>query len=251
MNEVDASAIGTIHRAGRILRALSQAPRGLTLSALAGLTDLPKSTVHRLVKALQDEQLVAAVSDRAGFRLGAEFLRNAASINGWLVSRARPELLRLSEQVGESVDLAFLIGDEMTFVDQVVVKHRLQAVSTIGAGLPLYCTASGKALLQSLPDPEILRLFGNARTPLTRSTIVDSAVLLEQVRTARIQGLAFDREEQSVGVSGIAILVPGPFGLAAAIGIPVPTARFIGNEGTLGRALLETRRRIIQLSSES
>jgi DNA-binding IclR family transcriptional regulator len=49
--------VQSIARAGRVLRALEQAPDGLPLVELAAAVTLPKSTVHRLVGALADEGL--------------------------------------------------------------------------------------------------------------------------------------------------------------------------------------------------
>jgi DNA-binding IclR family transcriptional regulator len=245
---VEQSTKGTIQRAARILRALAGAPQGLTLSAISALTDLPRSTTHRLIKALEEEELTAPAGEHSGFRLGAGFLRSAASINGWLASHVRPELLRLSSEVGETVDLAFLVGGKMIFVDQVVVPHRLQVVSLVGSGLPLHCTASGKALLKSLEDREVLALLGPSLARYTKNTLSDSTSLLREIRSAR-DGVAIDRDEHTEGVSGIAVALNGPFGIAAAVGMPIPTARFIGREANLTRALLLTRQRLVDILS--
>jgi len=241
--------VGTLRRAASILRALESDPWGMSLSQLADATALPRSTVHRLVCSMQAEQLVAAASDAGGYRLGPAFVRVAASLNRWISAWMRPELVRLSAALGETVDLAFLVGRQMIFTDQVVVAHRLQAVSAVGSDLPLHCTASGKALLQALPDEEVLRLVERPLKRYTAHTVVDERALLEELARGRAARVAIDREEHHIGVCGAAISFPGPFGGLAAVGAPVPTSRFIGREAELARALLQSHSRLTQLIS--
>ena len=63
-------------RVGGVLRALAQAPDGLSLSELALAVDMPKSTVHRLVAALETEEFVTPA--RAGkVHLGRGIARRA------------------------------------------------------------------------------------------------------------------------------------------------------------------------------
>ncbi len=235
---------GTIQRAASVLRALEAGPWGMSLSEVSSATGLPRSTVHRLIKTLQAEQLVSSASGTQGYRLGAAFVRVAASVNNWLGAWMRPELIRLSQTVGETVDLSFLVGRQMTFVDQVVVPHRLQAVSAVGMQLPLHCTASGKSLLAALKDPEVLKTIERPLPKHTANTLTDENKLLAVLAEARRAHVAFDNEEHHVGVSGIATCLSGPFGGLASIGIPVPTARFIGRERELSRALLQSSARL-------
>jgi DNA-binding IclR family transcriptional regulator len=247
--DADATAVGTLRRSASLLRALETVPWGMSLSQLAEATALPRSTVHRLLVSMQAEQLVAPASEAGGYRLGPAFVRVAASVNRWIVAWMRPELVRLSAALGETVDLAFLVGRQMIFTDQVVVAHRLQAVSAVGSDLPLHCTASGKALLHALPDEEVLRLVDRPLQRYTPNTLVDDAALLAHLAEGRRTRVALDREEHHLGVCGAAIAFPGPFGGLAAVGTPVPTSRFVGREAELTRALLQSHGRLTQLIS--
>lgn len=248
--EATTEQTGTIQRAASVLRALEAGPWGMSLSQVAVSTGLPRSTVHRLIKTLQAEQLVSSASGSQGYRLGAAFVRVAASVNNWLGAWMRPELIRLSHEVGETVDLSFLVGRQMTFVDQVVVPHRLQAVSAVGMQLPLHCTASGKSLLAALKDTEVLKTIERPLQRHTANTITDEDRLLSVLAEARKSHVAFDIEEHHLGVSGIATCLAGPFGGLASIGIPVPTARFVGRERELARALLQSSARLHKLINQ-
>ena len=73
-----------IARAAAILRRLATAPQGRSLAELAAEVGLPRSTVHRLIKALESEGLVAPVSASGGFRLGPGLLQIASANREWL-----------------------------------------------------------------------------------------------------------------------------------------------------------------------
>ena len=62
--------IQVIARCAAILRTLSKHPKGLSLAAIAEQVDLPRSTVQRIVNALQDEYFVELMGPGGGFRLG-------------------------------------------------------------------------------------------------------------------------------------------------------------------------------------
>src|SRR5690606_18148540 len=62
--------IQVIARAAAITRALSRSPQGLSLAAIAKEVNLPRSTVQRIVNALQDEYIVELIGSEGGFRLG-------------------------------------------------------------------------------------------------------------------------------------------------------------------------------------
>jgi DNA-binding IclR family transcriptional regulator len=233
-----------ITRAAAVLRRLALAPRGRSLAELAHEVDLPRSTVHRLVKALEREGFVTPVSASAGFRLGPGLLQLANTSRDWLVARLHRELLALSERLGETVDLAVLSGDRALFIDQVMRAQRLQTVSAVGVSFPLHSTANGKALLASLDEHDARRLLPARLPRLTRHTVTDLDDLFRQLDGVRATGVAWDREENDIGICAVGTAIDTPVGVLVAISVPVPASRFADREGALARALLASRRRI-------
>lgn len=228
--------VQAIARAAAILRALEQAPRGLSLGRLAAAVELPKSTVHRLVGALADEDLLA--HDRDGnIRLGTALVRLGAAGREALPDRLRPLLLDLRQALEETVDLSVLDGPSARFVDQVSAPHRLRATSAVGERFPLHCTANGKALLAAMPEAEVDTVLPGQLQRLTPNTIVVRAELLAEVGRIRRDGVAFDREEHTEGIcaAGVAVLDAGR--PVAAISVPVPAQRFQGREDELAAQL--------------
>src|SRR5262245_44686355 len=154
--------VQVIARAAAILRALEDAAPGLSLGQIAQRVNLARSTVQRIVGALEAERLVIAASPTGLVRLAPTILRLAASVRTDFVSLARPFIVKLSNELRETVDLATVKRDQLVFIDQVIGSHRLRTVSAVGETFPLYCTANGKAYLAELDDAEIEQLIGRA-----------------------------------------------------------------------------------------
>jgi DNA-binding IclR family transcriptional regulator len=233
--------IQAIARAGSVLRALEAAPGGLGLGELSAAVSLPKSTVHRLTAALADEDLVASAPG-GRIVLGAGLSRLAAAGAAALPARLRPALEALSHRTGETADLAVLAGDTVRFVDQVPGPQRLRAVSAVGEEFPLYCTANGKALLAALGPDRARELVPGRLRRLTPHTITSRRALAAELEGAASAGVAFDREEHSVGISAVGAAVRSPGGPVAALSVPVPTARFTGFEERLASAVSDAAR---------
>ncbi len=233
----DRNGVQVIARAAEILRAL-EGSNGMSLGEVAGRVDLPKSTVQRIINALDSENFVVAASPGGRLRLGPALVRIAHSIRFPIAETARPYLQELSEKTGETVDLAVLDGEKAVFVDQIPGSHRLSAVSAIGVSFPLHCTANGKAMLAAMDAHAFSRLKKRMRlTSFTENSIQSWEKLEQEFLRIRKTGLAYDREEHSMGITAIGTAIIGLEGEIAAITIPTPTVRFAEKESELVKAL--------------
>jgi DNA-binding IclR family transcriptional regulator len=186
------------------------------------------------------EQFVVPHSPNGGIRLGPGLIPLAASIHIELCREVRPYLEKLSREVSETVDLAILNMDKVVFIDQVAVPQRLQAVSAIGAAFPLHCTANGKAILATLPLEQVEHLLPQELPPLTAHTITSRAQLVDELTHIRVEGVAYDREEHTIGICAVGAVIRDAASSFAAVTIPLPSARFAGNEQKLAKTLLST-----------
>jgi DNA-binding IclR family transcriptional regulator len=210
----------------------------MSLGQLAGRVGLPKSTVQRIIAALDFENFVVSVFPDKRLRLGPGLVRISHSIRFPIAETARPYLRELSEKTGETVDLAVLDGDKAVFLEQIPGTHRLRAVSAIGVSFPLHCTANGKAMLAALDDASLGRMRKRMRlSAFTENSIRSWEKLEGELLRIREAGIAYDREEHSVGISAIGTAIIGFEGEIAAITIPTPTVRFANNEPELAKAL--------------
>ncbi|MDQ3164427.1 MAG: helix-turn-helix domain-containing protein, partial [Actinomycetota bacterium] len=96
-----------IDRAAQLLVQVVEAEQPPTVGELAGSSGLPKSTVSRLLRALERNGLVQREGPRGGLRPGP-VLVNLARRDGEadLIELAGPELRRLADRTGETVNLA-------------------------------------------------------------------------------------------------------------------------------------------------
>jgi len=239
--------IQVIARAAALLRALERRPEGLSLGELAKAVSLPRSTVQRIVDALDNEGFVLAASPSSGVRLGPALLALAAATRFHIAEAARETLEALAKECGETVDLSLIDQDKVVFIDQVAGTHRLTAISAVGLSFPLHSSANGKAVLAAMADDEIARLRKRVRlTAVTPNTITSWDRLDGEIEQIRREGVAYDREENSPGISAVSVAIRSPSGELAAISIPAPTQRFETTQVELTRALLKHTARLQQ-----
>ena len=237
----DRNQVQVIARAAQILRALEGEDAGLSLGQIAQRVNLARSTVQRIVASLASEELVIAASPNGRVRLGPAILRLASSVRGDFVAMARPFITRLSHELGETVDLAAVRKDRLVFIDQVIGSHRLRTVSAVGETFPLYCTANGKAYLSRLDGSAIERLIGRTYEARTPKTLTRLEALLADIKPARKTGVAYDREEHTLGICAAGVTLDDPLGNVFAISVPVPTQRFRHQQALIAERLLATR----------
>jgi DNA-binding IclR family transcriptional regulator len=176
-----------------------------------------------------------------GVRLGPTVLALARSMRPDFVAFARPYIERLSNELRETVDLSVVRGDHLLFLDQVIAPHRLRTVSGVGEKFPLHCTANGKAYLAQLDDKAVERLLGRQLVRLTPHTLASLSSLAEDLRRTRKQGIAYDREEHTVGISAAGVCLRDLADHFVALSVPVPTHRFNRLEPRITELLLTTK----------
>ncbi len=239
----DKSQVQVIARAATILRALEEENAGLSLGQIAQRVKLARSTVQRIVAALETESLVIAATPNGRVRLGPAILRLAASVRSDFIASARPFLERLSAELQETVDLSVVKKDHLVFIDQVIAPQRLRTVSAVGETFPLYCTANGKAYLSQLSESAVEKLIGRTYEPRTPNTLAQIEALMPELGRVRANdGIAFDREEHTLGICAAGVALRDPLGNSVAISVPVPSQRFADQQKHIAERLLATKR---------
>jgi len=232
--------VQVIARAAQVLRELAGEPHGLSLLELGRRVGLPRSTAHRIVRALTEEGMVAT-TPAGKLRVGPALIGMAVASRRELRHEAGPYLDRLAHELRETVNLAVLDGGEVLFIDQYAPRRYLSIASEIGARFPVYCTAAGKVLLAALPDEEVGRRLPKRLAPLTPATTTDRSRLLEELAEVCERGVAYDREEHAPGVSAVATAVTDAVGTVAAVSVVMPSVRFAGSEERITEELLRAR----------
>lgn len=242
-NDSDGYGIQVVSRAASILRVLASNPQGLSLGAIANATSLPRSTVQRIVGALEGEEFVESVGPRGGTRLGPALGQLARAAHGDIVSVARPHLETLSKTVCETVALASASGQRAIVVDRVVYERELCIFIPIGVTATPYTTAFGKALLSQMSDDAVRKLLGTNIVPATAKSVKNMSQLLRDLLTIRKSGFAYDREEHIEGVCSIATSIDtflGPY----SVSIAAPVSRFSANIESFKKAITKCKQAI-------
>lgn len=200
--EAPRAAVPAVQRAARLLDALAEAPAPLGLAALAARLGLPKSTVHGLCATLVHAGLVTRF-ENGSFHLGLHIVDLAHAF----LARTdlTVEFVRLWESLAilpeETIVLSVLDGADVVYVGCRNGSRPLGLNFRIGLRLPANCTASGKAMLSTLPNERVRALIGAAglRT-LTKKGSGGVAGLQRQLVQARKLGYAVDDGETAEGM---------------------------------------------------
>jgi IclR family acetate operon transcriptional repressor len=205
----------SVGRAFEVLEVLARAGGALSLSEIAAETGKPAPSVHRLVQTLVHLGSLSRESSRR-YALAPALIRLGEGAARQFGTWGRPVLADLVEEVGESANMAILEGSQALYVAHVPGRHGMRMFTEVGRRVPLHATGVGKALLAQLPSEEAMRLVQLGGTkPATELTITDVGLLLEDLEVGRARGYAVDDGEQEIGVSCVAVPVPGAPALAA------------------------------------
>lgn len=221
--------VTSVVRAMRVLEASADQPDGVALSALAAKLGSGKGTLSKIVATLVREGFVRQDPLTGRFHLGWRLLALAfghAERVG-LPALCQPILQAIADETDELVQLAVGEGDQVFFVAKAEGPgQRMRMVPLVGVAPPVHATASGKAWLAHLPEPEalaVIRRHGLSR--VTARTVTSRVKLLAELRAARAEGFAIVDEELVEGGRAVAapILVAGrPVGAVVVSG---PTFR--------------------------
>ena len=240
--------VTSVGKALALLTAFDRAtPIGV--SELARKTELSKATAFRLLAILEQFRFVERVGKR--YRLGTKMFELGNQV-AYCVPRslrevAHPYLEELHVLSGETAQLAVLEGFDVLYLDKVYGHNQARSPSHVGRRVPAHCAALGKVLLAASPLDVIDRLLGEPLESLTPYTIVQPSAFLAELDRIRADGVAFDREEASLGLVCVAAPVRNRRGVVvAAVSISGASgrydpARFVG---ALRRAAEEIGQRL-------
>ena len=217
----------------RLLKILEEvARRGASVrpSDLVEVLGLPKPTVHRLLQTAEAEGYLQRDLDGRAYGIGAR-LRGLAvdTLAAKHLRLARYAILKaVSEEIGETCNLATADRDGMTYLERVETTWPLRIQLPVGTKVPFHCTASGKLYLSTLPQ-KLLAGFLTAG-PLDRKTaktLTDAEALHRELERTAQRGFATDDEEFMEGMSAVAVPVPDQKGrLLATLSVHAPIQRF-------------------------
>lgn len=247
----DAGGAATVEKAVDLLFALAHAGEPLGVSELGRRLDVPKSSLHRLARALVGRGLLER-DERGRYRPGFALVALGLGVleADPVVAAARPVLEGEARALGETVFLTAARAGRIVVLDKAEGTGFLRAAPQVGAEVPVHATAVGKLYLafaaEQVASPGALERF-TARTP------ADALRLASEVERARRVGWASNREEWIAGLSVVAAPVRRGERMWAALAVATATARMdeLGGEQVAARVVEAAERVAARLSGQA
>lgn len=201
----------------------------LTLVEISRLVSGVPSTTLRIVNTLEDMGFLEPLPNKAAYRAGLSSLRIGHSfiVGSRLRSLAAPSLARLLDVSGESVILSVLDNQSVYVIDHLHTGEPLSLPLPIGARLPAYSTAAGKAMLAFGTKAAMKTAFNDdsadATVPRTTTSLEE---VMAELAVVKREGYAIQGENIS-GTRSISAPVLGADGQAiAAVSIIVGAGHY-------------------------
>ena len=204
---------------------------GVTVSEAADELDYAKSTIHRHLATLEKRGYV--VNDD-GYYVGLQFLELGEDARnrrrGYRLAREKVE--ELADETDERAQFLVEEHGEAVYIHRALGERAVRTDPGIGKRIPLYATASGKAILAALPEDERSRIIEQTSfKEITDETITDPDTLRSELDHIRERGYAINKEENLDGLRAIGIPVKNPKGgVIGGLSVSGPSHRFTGEQ---------------------
>ncbi len=210
-----------------VLRLLSEHPAGLSALQIERNTEMPRTTVFRILKTLQAEGLICKRANH--FMAGPGLLEIGLNALNQLDIRSLSVavLQELTHESGLTSHLAVPSGRQSLILEVCDCSGPVRVASRAGSAVDLHCSSTGKVFLAFLYMDAVKEFYQDQ--PLTRrtnGTITDLDRLQTTCEQIRKQGYAVDDEEYHEGIRCIAAPVRNSDRrVIAAIGITAPASQ--------------------------
>jgi DNA-binding IclR family transcriptional regulator len=216
-----------IERGLTVLELISQGP--LTVRDLVERTELPRSTVTRLVGALERFRFIARADDGA-YRLGTGALMLASQWHQQFgIERAAgPHLDEIVHRLHETGHVTIREGRHSVCVAFSDSPQSIRLSMSVGNRVPLHVGAHAKTLLAHAPAAAVESVLAQQLVQFTPRSIVDPDALRHELEQIRLRGYAESYGEIDAGAYALAAPIRTVGGtVVAAIGVSGPTDRML------------------------
>lgn len=196
-----------ISKSIQLLDLLGNVSRPQTFTEIVRRSEFNKSTVHRLLGILINEELIIYNQANKTYMLGNKLLRLARK--AWrgfdIQAIALDEMLKLNQLCRENVSIGLLLGNEVLHLRMIESELHWGIVHPPVFNEPAHTTATGKAIAAFLPPPILdawLSQYEFKRS--TKRSISNREKFEKELRTVRKNGYATTDREEMDYVVGIA-----------------------------------------------
>ncbi len=200
----DAEPTSVLRRMSALLASFGPRDQSLGVNELARRTTLPKATVSRLVKEM--EEIGFLERDGLKVRLGLRLfeLGEQASRRRSVREVALPFMADLREATRQTIHLAVLDGIDVVYIEILRGRDAPRFPSAVGRRLPAHATGVGKALLAGSPDTVVQAVIAAGLNSVGPRTITAPGQLINQLKRISASGIAYEHEESAAGTACVA-----------------------------------------------
>jgi DNA-binding IclR family transcriptional regulator len=213
-----AGNVPALVRSHAILDLVTRAENALTVSDMARQLDLPKSTVHGLCATMVDLGMLARRPDNS-FRMGPHVIRwsNAFTATSDLVTEFTAVFDETDVLTQETITLSVIEGAEVMYIACRNSTSPLGITFRIGMRLPAPFTATGKAIMSTMPADGVRAMMANRwPQPLTANSVPDLDALFVELEATRERGFSIDNGQVRDGMTCLGAAVRNSAGKVVA-----------------------------------
>lgn len=193
------------YRVLQILLSLANTPSGLSLTQLAQSLDIPKGSLHPILKTMLAENFIR-LNETSNYCIGqnAYYVGTTYTKQSDLLQEIDIVVKELSNSLKQTIFFSVLSAGDCFYLLKQSVQSPIQITAKQGFYLPAYSTAIGKSLLSGLNQEELSALYPNGLRKLTEHTIDNFSELEHQLELIRQTGFSYEKEESTKDVQCIA-----------------------------------------------
>lgn len=203
---------------------------GARVTELADDLDMPKSTVHRHLRTLEELEYVMKTGDI--YHVGAKFLHVGSAVRNRdeAYVRIKPKVKELAAQTQERAQFMIEEHGYMVYVHREFGEQAVRTNTQLGKQMPIHATSGGKAILAEMPDERVEAIVERHGLPeITENTITDEEALYDELRRIEEDGVSYNDQEYIDGLRAVSVPILRPDGqVLGAIGISGPSHRLKG-----------------------
>ncbi|MFJ8235384.1 IclR family transcriptional regulator [Ureibacillus sp. NPDC094379] len=178
----------------------------LSFQEIIELSEIPKTTVYRMLKSLEEMEFLEKGLD-AKYRLGMILLKFGNLLYNRLDVRkiAYPIMQELHSDVKEAINLVIRDGEEAIYIEKIDDKQKVRLYTAVGRKSPLHAGACPRAIFSFLPEYEVKEYLDSVELKsYANGTFTDKEKLYEKVKQEREQGFTISHSELENHTSAVA-----------------------------------------------
>lgn len=200
----------TVNKALSIINCFTMENYQLTLEDISGHTEIPKSTVFRMLTSLEQYGYIKSIvnENKTFYKLGYSFLEKGFMVQSHLNIRdyAQPIMLELRNKLNINVQLSIQEGRNAVYIEQALSFRPIRLYPAIGRKVPLYAAACPRVLLAFMEMEVQASLINQFEfIKYTDNTPANIAEIREIIKNIQINGYSIGDGELVPGTVAIAV----------------------------------------------